>query len=356
MMDKFNEFYMMQNQAKKLEQGGLDDKALELYLKIVEEYLPNNDFSFDRAATLLEKKFKYAEAIAICEKALEKIHAGDIQGDADKFQQKIDRMKLKAKKEVDSGSAQGNREPEVFHFGIPGFRATSRLVMILGTTYYALAAFASYPDQLYTFLFLFSMAFVGSYGAELMMKLANNKSCTKALSVALVALIIAGYSVAQLPQIKVYWAVEGTQQSEGNGTGEGTEDGTGSGDGTVEPEDTDRIPPEIPEKYLESAAKSAQKHPASDTALITVENGQISVFLVVKAGTSQESIAGISEEMIKTLGGLMTSENLKGPTENSLGELYDFYSAEIQVTDTLQQAVNEGSVARSAADIIWVTP
>ncbi len=354
MMDKFNEFYMMQNQAKKLEQGGLDDKALELYLKIVEEYLPNNDFSFDRAATLLEKKFKYADAIAICEKALDKIHAGDIQGDADKFQQKIDRMKLKAKKEVDSGPAQGNREPEVFHFGIPGFRATSRLVMVLGTTYYALAAFASYPDQLYTFLFLFSMAFVGSYGAELMMKLSNNKACTKALSVTLVALIIAGYSVAQLPQIKVYWAVNGTEQAEGNGSGDGAGEGTGTG--TEEPVDTDRIPPEIPDKYLESAAKSAEKHPASDTALITVENGQIHIFLVVKAGTSQESIDGISEEMIRTLGGLMTSENLKGPSDGYLGELYDFYSADIQVTDTLQQAVNEGSVARSAADITWVTP
>jgi len=350
MMDKFNEFYMMQNQAKKFEQGGLDDKALELYLKIVDEYLPNSDYSFDRAATLLEKKFKYTEAIAICEKALEKIRSGDVPGDTDKFQQKIDRMKLKAKKDGNSEPAKGNKEPEIFHFGIPGFRTTSKSVMILGSAYYALAAFASYPDQLYTFLFLFSMAFVGSYGAELMMKLSNNRTCTKAFAVTLIALIIAGYSVAQLPQIKAYWDLEGTQQSEGDGIGDGT------GDGTEEPADTDRIPPEIPEKYLESAAKSAEKHPASDNALITVENGQILISLVVKAGASQESIDAISEEMIRTLGGLMITENLKGPTDESLGELYDFYSVGIQVTDTLEQAVNEGSVSRSASEIKWVTP
>lgn len=347
MMDKFNEFYMMQNQAKKLEQGGLEDKALALYLKIIEEYLPNNDFSFDRATTLLEKKFKYAEALAVCEKALALITAGDIQGDADKFQLKIDRIRQKAQKNTEFQVDIDIKEPEVFHFGIPGFRTTNRLIMILGSTYYALAAFAAYPDQLYTFLFLFAMAFVGSFGAELMSKLAGSKPSTKALAVTLIALVIAGYSLTQVPQVKVYWETSGLQQAEGTGDGTGTE---------PPPVDTDRVPPEIPEKYLEAAAKSAQKHPAAEQAFMTVDSGKILVDLIVKPGSSKDSIEEISAEMINTLGGLMVSENLKGPTDTSFGELYTFYSVAIQVVDTLEQTVDEGTLSRSAAEIIWTTP
>lgn len=343
MMDKFNEFYMLQNQAKKFEQGGLEDKALELYLKIAEEYLPNNDFSYDRATTLLEKKFRYSEALAVCEKAIEKISAGDVQGDAAKFQLKIDRIRLKLKNTPEQTIIEV-KEPEEFHFGLPGFRTTSKLIMALGTAYYALAAFSAYPDQLYTFLFLFSMAFVGSYGMEVMGKLAAGKKCAKAFSVTLIALIIAGYSLAQLPQVKVYWETPGTNQAQGNGTG------------TEEPPDTDRVPPEIPEKYLIAAAKSAQKHPASHEALLTVEQDQILIGLIVKPGTSQDSIHAITEEMVRTLGGLMVSENLKGPSEESLGELYDFYSVAILVTDTLEESLNEGNVIRSTKNIRWTTP
>lgn len=352
MMDKFNEFYMMQNQAKKLEQSGLEDKALELYLKIIAEYLPNNDFSFDRAATILEKKFKYPEAIGICEKAMEKIKAADIQGDPAKFQLKIDRMRQKAQSDSQFQSAADKGPPEEFHFGLPGFRTANKLIMVAGSAYYALIAYSSYPDQLYTFLFLLALAFVGSYGLETMMKLANNKTCTKALSVTLITLIIAGFSAAQIPQVKVYWAADGTQQSEE----EGEKTGDGQGTGATEPLDTDREPPTIPEKYLEATAKAADKHPATEQALITAQPGEIQIDLIVKPGTSHKSIEEIADDMLRTLGGLMTSEKLKGPTDESLGELYYFYGVTLTVTDSLEQLVDEGTLARQTDTIKWTKP
>lgn len=354
MMDKFNEFYMMQNQAKKFEQGGLDDKALELYLKIVEEYMPNNDFSFDRAATLLEKKFKYAEAIALSEKAIAKIKAGDLQGDVDKFQKKIDRMRQRAHSDADFQAAAVKKEPEEFNFGLPGFRSSKKLLMLLGSAYYALAAFSAYPDQLNTFLFLFAMAFVGSYGMETMMKLANSKACTKALAVTLVALIIAGYSAAQIPQVKVYWATEGSDLYTGEGEKEGAEAPEDSG--ATDTPDTDRTPPEIPDKYLEATAKAAEKHPATEHALVTAENGQVIIDLILNPGTSVDNRVKITEEMLRTLGGLMTSENLKGPDDQYFGELYDFYSATVSVTDTLEQPVAEASLPKKANTIKWTAP
>lgn len=357
MMDKFTEFYMMQNQAKKFEQSGLDDKALELYMKIIGDYLPNNDYSFDRAATLLEKKARYPEAIAVCEKAIKMIAAADIQGDAAKFKQKIERITAKAKNSSSLPVSSNTREPEEFHFGLPGFRGHSRLFMALGTAYYSLAAFTAYPDQLFTFLFLFCLAFVGAYGMEALMKLANSKTCTKALTVALVFLLIAGYSFAQIPQVKVYWAVDGTQQSEDSGekTGDGDEPQTGA-PGDTPASDTDRIPPEIPDKYLDASAKAAEKNPATEVAEVLYENGAVTLNLVVKPGTSQDVITTIAEDMLRTLGGLMTSEGLKGPADESYGELYTFYSAEIIVADSMEQAVTSGSLVKNSNEIKWNKP
>ncbi len=357
MMDKFTEFYMMQNQAKKFEQSGMDDKALELYMKIIGEYLPNNDFSFDRAATLLEKKAKYPEAIAVCEKAIKMIAAADIQGDGEKFKQKIERITAKSKSSNEKLTVSGDKEPESFHFGLPGFRGHSRLFMGIGTIYYALAAFTAYPDQLFTFLFFFCLAFVGSYGMEALMKLANNKTCTKALTVALVFFLIAGYSFAQIPQVKIYWAVDGTQQSEGNGekTGEGEEPQTGV-PGDTPASDTDRIPPDIPDKYLAAAAKAAEKNPASEVAEVIYENGIVTMNLLVKPGTSQDVMDTIADDMLRTLGGLMTSEGLKGPTDESYGELYTFYSASINVADSMEQTLAIGSLSKNAKEIVWSKP
>ena len=357
MMDKFSEFFMMQNQAKNFEKSGMNDKALELYLKIINDYLPNNDFSFDRAATLLEKKGKYVDAIGVCEKALERIKAADIPGDADKYRQKIERMQEKVKSESDFHVSVNKKEPEVFHFGLPGFRGHNKLLMLVGTGYYGLAAFSAYPDQLFTFLFLFCLAFVGSYGLETMMKLANSKACTKAMSVTLITLIISGYSMAQLPQIKAYWNVDGTQTSEEDGerTGDDGEPEPGAADKT-DPPDTDRMPPEIPDKYLTAAAKAAEKNPAADFADVSVDSGTVIMSLIVKPGTSSVTIEKIADEMARTLSGLMTSEGLKGPKDDSYGELYSFYGLALEVADTLEQPVLSGSLMKNSNIIKWSKP
>lgn len=348
-MDKFNEFYMLQNQAKKFEQSGLDDKALELYQKIIAEYVPNNDFSFDRAATLLEKKFKYPEAIAVCEKAMERIKAGDLPGDAEKFRLKIERIRSKAGSDAHFKAAVSAKEPEDFHFGLPGFRTHRRLMMILGTVYYTLAALLAYPDQFYTFMFLFAMAFVGSYGLEVLMKLAARKACLKALAVVLIALTASGYALANVPQVKAYWNVTGMQPSK--------EEGPRTGDGTApETPDTERTPPEIPEKYLTATANTADKHPATELALVSVDMDRVVIDLIVKPGTNLDTVKSISEDMVRTLGGLMTSENLKGPGAETPGELYDFYSAAILVTDTLEQTIAEGQLAKKGKVVNWTTP
>jgi len=353
-MDKFNEFYMLQNQAKKFEQGGMDDKALELYLKIIGEYLPNNDFSYDRASTLLEKKNRYAEALSVCEKALTLIKAADIQGDAAKFTKKMERIRSKSTADASVHTIVSKKAPEEFHFGLPGFRSHQKLMMVLGALYYALAALAAYPDQPYAFLFLFMLAFFGSYGLETLMKLANGKACTKAAALTLVALAAAGFSASQMPQVQAYWNVDGTQQSEEAGE-RSEKDGSGpEGGSTADPDaDTDREAPEIPTKYLIAAAKAAEKNPASEYADLTVDGTHITMSLIVKPGTSQGEIEAMAAEMTRTLGGLMTSENLKGPDDSSFGELYTFYAATVLVTDTLDQELGSGELMKNEPRFEW---
>lgn len=349
MSDRFNEFYMMQNQAKKFEQTGMDDKALELYLKIIEEYLPNNDFSFDRASTLLEKKFKYNEALAVCEKALEMIRTEKIQGDAERFVQKIQRISSKAHGPEVIRAATQKKEPEVFHFGIPGFRTHNKVFMGLGTAYYAFAAFASYPNSPYLFLFLISIAFLGSYGLEVMTKMAGGKAFGKAMLITGLSLVLAGYSVVHFPIVEAYWNVGGDSDAAVSSDGSGS----GSGSTSEDTPDTDRQPPEIPLKYLTAMTKTADLHPATDFTDVILNGSNVEVSLVLKPGTSIDVAHQISEDMIKTLGSLMVSEKLKGPSKDYWGEVYDFYSVSINITSTLDEQLAAGSLNQASSPIQW---
>lgn len=346
-MDRFNEFYMMQTQAKKLEQNGMDDKALELYLKIIQEYAPNNDFSFERAATLLEKKSQYAQALEICEKTIALIESGDLEGDAGKYKARLPRIRQKMAESgaTEAAAAKAEAGPEVFKLRIPGLHSDNRILMGIACAYYAIAAFVSYPNEAYYFGFLVGIVFMGSYGWNIQRNASAKRRYTKSLTVCILGIALAVYSGLQFPPVKLL-----IQPPVASSVSESTE--TGNGSGTGENADPKKMP-EIPDAYLEATIKAGEKHHEIEKALVTVSGGNVLVELSVKPDTDPERIKAISDDMLDTLGGLMKSKGLKGPKRDYHGEVYDFYSVSVFAQNELDKKLLNGYMSKGTQTVNW---
>lgn len=95
-MSYLAEMHKLVERAKTLERLGKDTEALEIYLEVHEKFFPNTSDLYERPAVLLEKKKRFDEAIAMCEKAIKYIEEGKITGVRENFVKRIDRIKLRS--------------------------------------------------------------------------------------------------------------------------------------------------------------------------------------------------------------------------------------------------------------------
>jgi tetratricopeptide (TPR) repeat protein len=98
----YSEMFMLLETAQKMELFNNDSKALEIYLRILDEYDPNVTIAFERPGLLLEKKGRYNEAIKVYQKAIEFINSNKLSASVEKFQGRIDRIndKFSSKEET----------------------------------------------------------------------------------------------------------------------------------------------------------------------------------------------------------------------------------------------------------------
>lgn len=94
MSERMNELFTLTQKAQKMEMIN-EEKALELYLEIFENYTPKISKTYESAIRLLEKRQRYVEAEAICTKAIELIKADEISGTLDRFTSIKDRLDRK---------------------------------------------------------------------------------------------------------------------------------------------------------------------------------------------------------------------------------------------------------------------
>jgi len=93
--EQMNQMFQLNEKAKAMDRLGNEDKALEIYLEILEKYHPHLLANFERPAIILEKKKRYEEAIEICEKAIQLIEEEKISGDKERCLDRLRRLKSK---------------------------------------------------------------------------------------------------------------------------------------------------------------------------------------------------------------------------------------------------------------------
>lgn len=94
----FNRVFGTYETARQLERQGETDRALSIYLKLLETCPPGTDY-YIRPCIILEKKHEYAHAIQICDLAIKGINQGRFNADIADFEHRKNRLQRKLEKE-----------------------------------------------------------------------------------------------------------------------------------------------------------------------------------------------------------------------------------------------------------------
>ncbi len=345
-MDRFNEFYLLQSKAKEQEKTGRIDSALNTYIDIVTNYQPNNDFSYDRVTTLLEKKARFNEAYDLCNKAIDLIQSKDIDGDVSKFEKKIARIKSKLD---ESPSPKKQKAKETFHFYFPGFRSHNKVYMALAALYYTLTLFVSLPNHYFRYLVAVTLVFMLSYGFDIVIKLMKKERTLITAIVFFISLTLFSFGVYNLPEVNRELNIE----LSGDSSTEDGESTTSAGHQTDEDLETDGETPEIPESYIDHTIRTTNNNHEVENSFVWVEGQTVRFDIIVKPATSIERSKKISLESVKSLSSQMVPDGLKPPLGTYLGELYDHYTLSITVSTEFDANFLTGSKSISQEEITW---
>lgn len=96
MSERMNELFTLTQKAQKMELIN-EEIALKLYIEIFENYTPKISKTYESAIRLLEKRHRYQEALAICERAIDLIKQQEVSGTVDRFESTQQRLLRKIK-------------------------------------------------------------------------------------------------------------------------------------------------------------------------------------------------------------------------------------------------------------------
>jgi len=333
MSDRFDQYYMLQTQAKKMEQAGNTHKAIELYTQIVTGFQPYDDFAFDRLSVLLEKSYKVAESTAICEKAIEKIKNGDIKGDIHKFEERIKRLSNKAQAVVPSEKTI--KEKEVVNFHVPLLKHFKGIYALMSYALYGLALAVSLPDHWLRFVVIFLFFGFIDYLISGLFKLVQNKRAFITMTISLLFLASAIFSSLQLPEVKELIMLKE------NVTDAESETLVKESAGIII-EDPDA--PLIDEELLEKARKTIELEPSYENCRLSATSNTVEMALTVKAGTSQEEAERLFKKFGRNLSALAAEKGTTPPSDGNYGSLYEIYTLNFTATDTFDAVVLTGTL------------
>jgi hypothetical protein len=183
--DRFDEYFLTLTQAKNHEKLGRDAQALEVFLEIIKTYSPDTDYAYERAVILLEKKLNYSKAKEICIQAIEKIKKGDLTGDLDFYESRLNRIDEKLSALVPKAQSK-----------LPEYLKNHTFIA-LSLGYMAIALILSLPNKFSKFFFLVFAAISFLLIIEIFKNI-KKKLTVKWQSLLLLAFLVATMGAASL--------------------------------------------------------------------------------------------------------------------------------------------------------------
>ncbi|HHY08266.1 MAG TPA: hypothetical protein GX530_07045 [Corynebacteriales bacterium] len=90
-----DEYYPMYVRARLSEREDAPDEALEIYMDILNRYIPRGTVYYERPTIILERAGEYDDAIRICDMAIKAIQARLFNADTEPFEKRKVRLERK---------------------------------------------------------------------------------------------------------------------------------------------------------------------------------------------------------------------------------------------------------------------
>lgn len=112
--------------------------------------------------------------------------------------------------------------------------------------------------------------------------------------------------------------------------------------------------PEIPEEALLGSAQLVETNQEIEEAEVILEENRIKFYLVPTEDTevSQKRIRELAVDFLKFLGGYVANEDLSGPSDESYGQIYDYYDVEI-VIEGFREVLDRATMKKGSNEIVW---
>lgn len=340
MSEQFAEQYKLLLRAKKLEQMGSDDRALELYLQIHSDYTPNTSDSFERPVVILEKKRRYQEALELCYKAIQLIEDDKISGTKDKFQRRINiiESKLQEKPVIET------KEKVNYKFGIIGFRSHSKYKRITSVLFYLIFIIIGVLSKsVYPTLALFGCIYATAYFVDSIQTKADKKTKIKIVTLLSLSLVIAITSFIRTPD--AFTKAFDLRSSDNQESLDG---------GSNIFKDEENLPL-ISEANISASVSTVMIHIEVEDALILVNGSEITFGLLLDETINKEVAINIADEFVDSLSHLVANDlNLRRPSGPSHGELYDYYNIVISAGSDENNIIIKGKKSKSSKFVTWI--
>ncbi|MBU5676510.1 hypothetical protein KQI88_08780 [Alkaliphilus sp. MSJ-5] len=112
--------------------------------------------------------------------------------------------------------------------------------------------------------------------------------------------------------------------------------------------------PNITEETLTGSASIIEKYKEIEYAEAYVENNKLILYLIpINKDVPKERVREIGISFLKALSGYTVNEGLKGPTDESYGEIYDYYNVEILVEGENGTIIDKGTKSKGKNEIKW---
>lgn len=91
-----------------------------------------------------------------------------------------------------------------------------------------------------------------------------------------------------------------------------------------------------------------------EDAEVIVDENKLKFYLVPSEDLdiTQERMRELGEDFLKFLGGYVANEDLLGPSEESYGQIYDYYDVEI-VIEGYRTILDKGTMKKATNQLIW---
>ena len=111
--------------------------------------------------------------------------------------------------------------------------------------------------------------------------------------------------------------------------------------------------PEINDESLKGSAQIMESNEEIEEAEVIIEKDEINFYIVPSNDqVPRERLRELSANFLKVLSGYTASEDLLGPSDESFGEIYDYYDVEI-IIEGYREVLDKGNKDKGDPEIQW---